>query len=90
MSYAGEGERVVTGSALLRCGRIAVTTTLVVLVVGFVSATSASAFTVQGSVEQVDVTGLAPERPGVAAEQERCDRVHAGSRLRREACCSGT
>jgi uncharacterized protein len=61
LSYVGEGERVVTGSALLRCGRIAVTTTLVVLVVGFVTATGALAFTVQGSVEQVDVTGLAPD-----------------------------
>ena len=45
---------------MLSCGRIAVTTALMVLVVGLVSAAAASAFTVQGSVEQVDVTGLAP------------------------------
>jgi uncharacterized protein len=47
---------VVTGSARWHRGRIAVTTVLVWLL----TAASASAFTVQGSVEQVDVTGLAP------------------------------
>jgi predicted acyl esterase len=50
---------VVTGSALWRCGRIAVTTALVALASSLVTVASASAFTVQGSVEQVDVTGLA-------------------------------
>ncbi len=49
-----------TRSALWRCGRIAVTTALVAFASSLVAAASASAFAVQGSVEQVDVTGLAP------------------------------
>ncbi len=48
-----------TRSALWRCGRIAVTTALVAFASSLVAAASASAFAVQGSVEQVDVTGLA-------------------------------
>jgi predicted acyl esterase len=49
-----------TGSALWRGGRAGVTTTLAAFATLLVMAASASAFTVQGSVEQVDVTGLAP------------------------------
>jgi predicted acyl esterase len=60
MSYAGEGRRLVAGSALRRRARIGVTSTLVAFAVWLVAAASASAFTAQGSVEQVDVTGLAP------------------------------
>ena len=59
MSYAGEGRRLVAGSALRRRARIGVTSTLVAFAVWLVAAASASAFTAQGSVEQVDVTGLA-------------------------------
>ncbi|MCW3034414.1 MAG: uncharacterized protein QOK19_92 [Solirubrobacteraceae bacterium] len=40
--------------------RISVVSTFVALAVSLVAATSASAFTTQGSVKQVDVTGLAP------------------------------
>ena len=42
--------------------------TLVAFAVGLVTAASASAFTAQGSAEQVYVTGVARASPGVAAE----------------------
>ena len=60
VSCAGEGRRLVAGSALRRRARIGVISTLVAFAVWLVTAASASAFTAQGSVEQVDVTGLAP------------------------------
>ena len=52
---------MVTGSALLRRGRIPVATALVAFAMCLVATASASAFTVQGSVEQVYVTGLAAD-----------------------------
>jgi uncharacterized protein len=54
------GPRSVAGSALRRNARIGVTSALVAFAVWLVTAASAFAFTAQGSVEQVDVTGLAP------------------------------
>jgi predicted acyl esterase len=60
MSCAGEGRRLVAGSALRRRARIGVISTLVACAAGSVTAAGASAFTAQGSAEQVYVTGLAP------------------------------
>ncbi len=60
MSRAGEGCGLMAGSALRRRVRISVISTLVVFAVWLVAAASASAFNAQGSVEQVYVTGLAP------------------------------
>ena len=60
MSRAGEGRRLVAGSALRRRARISVISTLVAFAVWLVTAASASAFTAQGSAKQVYVTGLAP------------------------------
>jgi predicted acyl esterase len=59
MSCAGEGRCLVAGSALRRRAPLGVSA-LVAFAVCLVTAASASAFTAQGSVEQVDVTGLAP------------------------------
>ncbi len=56
----GGGGRFVTAGALRRRALIGVVPALAVLAVWLVTAATASAFTVQGSVEQVDVTGLAP------------------------------
>jgi uncharacterized protein len=60
VSRAGEGRRLVPGSALRRRARISVISTLVASAVWLVTAASASAFTAQGSAKQVYVTGLAP------------------------------
>ena len=59
MSCAGEGWRLAARSALRRRARTGVTSTLVAGAVWLMMAASASAFTAQGSVEQVYVTGLA-------------------------------
>src|SRR2546428_9264295 len=59
-SRAGEGQRLVAGSALPRRTRMSVISTLVAFAVWLVTAASASAFTAQGSAKQVYVTGLAP------------------------------
>ena len=59
MSRAGDG-RSVAGSARRRRVRIGAISTLAALAVWLVAAASASAFSAQGSVEQVYVTGLAP------------------------------
>jgi uncharacterized protein len=59
VSRAGEGRRLVAGSALRRRRRIVVVSTLVAFAVWLLAAASASAFTAQGSVKQVYVTGLA-------------------------------
>jgi hypothetical protein len=56
----GGGSGVVVGSAVWRRALSAVVPVLVVLAVWLVAAASASAFSAQGSVEQVYVTGLAP------------------------------
>src|SRR6267378_897775 len=56
---AGEGRRLVAGSALRRRARISVISTLVAFAVWLVTAASASAFSAQGSAQQVYVTGLA-------------------------------
>ncbi|HEX9482699.1 MAG TPA: CocE/NonD family hydrolase [Solirubrobacteraceae bacterium] len=56
----GGGGRFVTAGALRRRALIGVVPALAVLAVWLVTAATASAFSVQGSVEQVDVTGLAP------------------------------
>ena len=60
MSCAGEGRRLVAGSALRRRARIGPIITLVALAVWLVTAASASAFSAQGSANQAYVTGLAP------------------------------
>ena len=60
MSSAGEGGRVVAGFALLQGARIGFISTLLAFAVCLVTAASASAFTAQGSAEQVSVTGLTP------------------------------
>ena len=52
--------RSVPGSALRRRARISAVLGLAAFSLWLLAAASASAFTVQGSVEQVDVTGLAP------------------------------
>ena len=57
---AGEGRWLVTRSALRLRVRVGVTAAVLALVVSLVAAAGASAFSVQGSAEQVDVTGLAP------------------------------
>ncbi len=57
----GEGRRLEARSALRRRARIYLIATLVAFAVWLVTAASASAFTAQGSVEQVYVTGLAAE-----------------------------
>jgi predicted acyl esterase len=59
-SCAGGAARVVGAPALRRRALRAVVPALVVFAVFLVAAAAASAFTVHGSVEQVDVTGLAP------------------------------
>jgi uncharacterized protein len=58
VSHRGKRRQVATGSALGRRARIGAISTLVVSVVWLVMTASASAFTAQGSVEQVYVTGL--------------------------------
>src|SRR5438270_2941162 len=55
----GEGRRLVSGSALRRRAQISVISTLVAFAVWLVTAASAFAFTAQGSVNQVYVTGVA-------------------------------
>ncbi|HEY2397731.1 MAG TPA: CocE/NonD family hydrolase, partial [Solirubrobacteraceae bacterium] len=54
------GRRSVSGSALRRRARVGVISALAVFAVWLLAAASASAFTAQGSVKQVYVTGLAP------------------------------
>ena len=54
------GRRSVTGPALRRRARIGAVATLAAAVVWLAAAATASAFSAHGSVEQVDVTGLAP------------------------------
>jgi predicted acyl esterase len=62
VSRAGEGRWPVSGSARRRRrARIGVISALVAFTVWLVAAASASAFTAQGSAEQVYVTGAAPE-----------------------------
>jgi predicted acyl esterase len=58
VSHRGKRRQVATGSALGRRARIGAISTLVVSVVWLVMTAIASAFTAQGSVEQVYVTGL--------------------------------
>jgi len=60
VSLAGEGRRLVAGSALQRRARISVIFTLAAFAVWLVTAASASAFNARGSAKQVYVTGLAP------------------------------
>jgi predicted acyl esterase len=60
VSYAGEDRRLVAGSALRRRARICTISALLVFAVWLAAAASASAFSANGSVEQVYVTGLAP------------------------------
>src|SRR2546425_9017373 len=60
VSRAGEGRRLVAGSALRRRARIGVISTLVASAVWLATAASASAFTAQGSAKQVYVTGSPP------------------------------
>ncbi len=59
VSSAGEGGRLVTGFARRRRARAGVVSALAALAVLLVGAASASAFSAQGSAEQVYVTGLA-------------------------------
>jgi predicted acyl esterase len=59
VSRGGESRRLVAGPAVWRRARISVISTLAVFAVWLVAATSASAFTAQGSAKQVYVTGLA-------------------------------
>ncbi len=56
----GRGSRFVTASAPRRLTRAGAVVTLATLAAWLVAAASASAFSAQGSVEQVYVTGLAP------------------------------
>ena len=56
----GEGGRFVPGLAVRRCARITVISTLIAFAVWLVTAASASAFTAQGSAQQVYVSGLGP------------------------------
>ncbi|HWX95604.1 MAG TPA: CocE/NonD family hydrolase, partial [Solirubrobacteraceae bacterium] len=58
-SRTGEGRGLLAGSALQRRTRIGVISTLVAFAVWLLAAASASAFSAQGSVNQVYVTGLA-------------------------------
>ena len=55
----GEGRRRGAGFALPHRARLGVVSTLVALAVSLVAAAGASAFTAQGSAQQVYVTGLA-------------------------------
>jgi predicted acyl esterase len=57
---AGEGQRLVAGSALRARARLGVIATLAAFAVWLIMAAGASAFNAQGSAEQVYVTGLAP------------------------------
>jgi predicted acyl esterase len=57
---AGSGGRFVTAPAVWRRALIGVVPVVAVLAVWLVAAATASAFSAQGSVEQVYVTGLAP------------------------------
>jgi predicted acyl esterase len=60
MMGAKDGRRLVAESGCRRRVPIGVTSVVVACAVWLVTAASAFAFTAQGSVEQVDVTGLAP------------------------------
>ena len=60
VSYAGECRRLAAGPAPRRRAWIGVTSALVAFAAWLVTAASASAFTAQGSAEQVYVTGVAP------------------------------
>src|SRR5512142_796859 len=60
VSSTGEGRDAVAGPTLRRGSRISVIAVLAALAVWLVSAASASAFSAQGSAEQVYVTGLTP------------------------------
>jgi predicted acyl esterase len=60
VSRAGAGHRLLAGAALRSRARIGVISTLVAFAVWLVATASASAFTAQGSAQQVYVTGLAP------------------------------
>jgi predicted acyl esterase len=60
VSYSGEGRRFVAGTAQGHRVRIGVVTALVALCACLVMVASASAFTAEGSIEQVYATGLAP------------------------------
>jgi uncharacterized protein len=59
LSHAVEGRRLVARDPLRRRALISVISTLVVFAVWLVTAAGASAFTARGSVNQVDVTGVA-------------------------------
>lgn len=61
--------------------RIAALLALMAFSLWLAAAASASAFTVQGSVEQIDVTGLAPNAQMSLLSNKRRDGVHAGSGL---------
>jgi uncharacterized protein len=56
----GDGSHVVTGSAVWRRALTGIAPVLAALAVCLVTAATASAFSAQGSVEQVYVTGLSP------------------------------
>ncbi len=58
VSCVGEPCRAAEGSALVRRVRIGLSSALAALVVGLLTAAGASAFTAQGSAEQVYATGL--------------------------------
>ena len=81
----GRGSRSAAASALRRRARIGVISTLAAFAVWLVAAASASAFSAQGSAEQVYVTGLAPNAQMSLLNSQRRDRVHAERRLARRA-----
>jgi hypothetical protein len=60
MSRTGEGFRLVEGPALRRRARIGAAIALAAFAVLLLTAASASAFSAQGTIEQVFATGLAP------------------------------
>ncbi len=61
MSYSGEGRRLVAGTVQGHHVRIGFVTALAALCACLVMVASASAFTAEGSIEQVYATGLAPD-----------------------------
>ncbi len=78
------------GSALRGRGRACAIATFVAFAVWLGTAASASAFSAQGSVEQVDVTGLAPNAQMSLLSKSGATVSTRRKPTRREACCSGT
>src|SRR5437763_14668185 len=94
MSCAGEGRRSVAGCAFRR--RALSASALVVFAVWLVTAASASAFTAQGSVNQVYATGLPANaeasllnKSGATVYTQNADS-HGGLRLRNVTPAAGT